>query len=368
MFFLDMKQINIEKINNGTLDDAVLRDFVFSLTEDMKEKIFQRFYREKMNSENKKFAEYLLVELVRTLLRMPPVTFYYVLKHEDDLRELLGLEKLKTIGNYEDFDRKRKYLKMHLNRIMKRNLKTEAGNFFVLNLTIGEADVNKLRKGEAVKKGLIDPEFLHSMTKGTVVGFQVAYLINLSKLSFEKLKIYSKHAEKKRIWEEMVKDELGTKQGNIKSVLADAGFFAYINYLDSARLRIIPVIKARSNCEEKLMEKLENCDSNLVWFGKKYRNQLEELLEEFEEILQKTMKWVKNYDDFKDLRGKIEHIFKAAKMIFGMDEMHVYYRKHCFWKAFIILYMSSLLCQFIDLHGINKNRAIPLLAQNRHFS
>ncbi|KXA96203.1 hypothetical protein AKJ37_05800 [candidate division MSBL1 archaeon SCGC-AAA259I09] len=92
------------------------------------------------------------------------------------------------------------------------------------------------------------------------------------------------------------------------------------------------------------------------------------MLGEFEEILQKTIKWVENYDDFKDLRGKIEHIFKAAKMIFGMNEMHVYYRKHCFWKAFIILYMSSLLCQFIELNEININRAIPLLAQNRHFS
>ncbi|KXA92939.1 hypothetical protein AKJ66_03130 [candidate division MSBL1 archaeon SCGC-AAA259E22] len=363
-----MKQQNIEKINNGVFDDAVLRDFVFSFAKVMKEKIFQRFYREERGSEEKRFAEYLLVELVRTLLCMPPVTFYYYLRHDKGLRELLKLEELKTIGNYEDFDRKRKYLKMHLDRIMKRNLKTDGGNLFVLDLTIGESDVNKLRKGKAVKEGLIDLEFLHSMTKGTVVGFQAAYLINLSKLSFEKLKIYSKHAEKKRIWREMVNDELGTKQGKIKSVIADAGFFAYVNYLDTARLRVIPVIKSRSDCKEKLMKKLENCPSNLVWFGKKYRTQLEELLDEFREILQKTMKWVENYDDFKDLRGKIEHIFKAAKMIFGMDNMHVYFRKHCFWKAFIILYMSSLLLQFLNLNGINKNRAIPLLAQNRHFS
>ncbi|KXA95640.1 hypothetical protein AKJ37_06755, partial [candidate division MSBL1 archaeon SCGC-AAA259I09] len=147
-----MKQENIEKINNGVLDDDVLRDFVFSFTKVMKENIFQRFYREKRGSEEKRFAEYLLVELVRTLLCMPPVTFYYYLRHDKDLRELLKLEGLKTIGNYEDFDRKRKYLKMHLDRIMKRNLKTEAGNLFVLDLTIGEADVNKLRKGKAVKE------------------------------------------------------------------------------------------------------------------------------------------------------------------------------------------------------------------------
>ncbi|KXA97112.1 hypothetical protein AKJ38_01900, partial [candidate division MSBL1 archaeon SCGC-AAA259I14] len=198
-----MKQQNIEKINNGVFDDAVLRDFVFSFAKVMKEKIFQRFYREERGSEEKRFAEYLLVELVRTLLCMPPVTFYYYLRHDKGLRELLKLEELKTIGNYEDFDRKRKYLKMHLDRIMKRNLKTDGGNLFVLDLTIGESDVNKLRKGKAVKEGLIDLEFLHSMTKGTVVGFQAAYLINLSKLSFEKLKIYSKHAEKKRIWREM---------------------------------------------------------------------------------------------------------------------------------------------------------------------
>ncbi|KXB07491.1 hypothetical protein AKJ52_00065 [candidate division MSBL1 archaeon SCGC-AAA382C18] len=151
-------------------------------------------------------------------------------------------------------------------------------------------------------------------------------------------------------------------------MIADAGFFAYVNYLDTARLRVIPVIKSRSDCKEKLIEKLENCPSYLVWFGKRYRTQLEELLDEFREILQKTMKWVENYDDFKDLRGQIEHIFKATKMIFGMDKMHVYYRKHCFWKAFIILYISSLLLQFLNLNGVNKNRAIPLLAQNRHSS
>ncbi|KXA98012.1 hypothetical protein AKJ39_02625 [candidate division MSBL1 archaeon SCGC-AAA259J03] len=48
---------------------------------------------------------------------------------------------------------------------------------------------------------------------------------------------------------------------------------------------------------------------------------MEELLDEFREILQKTMKWVENYDDFKDMGGQIEHIFKAAKMIFGMDNV-----------------------------------------------
>ncbi|KXA96605.1 hypothetical protein AKJ39_04390, partial [candidate division MSBL1 archaeon SCGC-AAA259J03] len=69
-----------------------------------------------------------------------------------------------------------------------------------LDLTVAESEVNKLKKGKDLKEGILDAEFIHSTTKGTVTGFQVAYSIKLSKLSFEKLKIYSKHAAKKRIW------------------------------------------------------------------------------------------------------------------------------------------------------------------------
>ncbi|KXA89637.1 hypothetical protein AKJ62_02665 [candidate division MSBL1 archaeon SCGC-AAA259D14] len=362
-FSFGMKSENVEKLNEGEFDEDILFDFTLSFAEEVREKIIQRFYRNEAGKEEKRFAEFVLVELVRALLRMPPATFYLFLRNDRELRNVLDL---KTIGNYDDFDKKRKYLKMHLDRILKRNLDTENGDIYILDLTVAESDVNKFRKGKDLKEGILDAEFIHSTTKGTVTGFQVAYLINLSKLSFEKLKIYSKHAAKKRIWKEMVIDKLGTKQEKIKTVIGDAGFFAYRNYLDSCRSRLIPVIKTRSDLEEKTLEKIEKCASNLTWFGKRYQSQLKDLLGEFEEILETTIDRVKECDGYAGLRSEIEHIFKTAKMIFGMNDMHVYNRKHCHWKAFLTLYMSSLLLQFLKINKINKNRAIPLLAQKRH--
>ncbi|KXB02299.1 hypothetical protein AKJ45_03610 [candidate division MSBL1 archaeon SCGC-AAA261F19] len=67
-----------------------------------------------------------------------------------------------------------------------------------------EMDVNKLRSGKKVKKGLLGSEFLHSSSKGTVVGVQIAVLVNITKFSLEKIEIYSKGVAKKRIWKEIV--------------------------------------------------------------------------------------------------------------------------------------------------------------------
>ncbi|KXB05822.1 hypothetical protein AKJ51_04730, partial [candidate division MSBL1 archaeon SCGC-AAA382A20] len=226
-FLFDMKSESVGKLNEGVFDEDVLFDFALSFAEEVREGVIQRFYREKAGKEEKRFAEFVLVELVRAVLSMPPATFYLFLRNNLELRNVLGLKHLKTIGDYDDFDKKRKYLKMHLDRIMKRNLETESGDIYILDSTVGESDVNKLRKGKYLKNDILDPEFIYSTTKGTVTGFQVSYLINLSKLSFEKLKIYSKNAAKKKIWKEMVIDELGTKQGKIKTVIGDGGFFAY---------------------------------------------------------------------------------------------------------------------------------------------
>ena len=69
-------------------------------------------------------------------------------------------------------------------------------------------------------------EFVHDPLKGTEVGYIVATLINLSNLSIVKIKDFPKKTDKLEIWEEMVIESLGSMSGNIKVVIADAGFSA----------------------------------------------------------------------------------------------------------------------------------------------
>lgn len=363
---ITMKEEHVNQINVGEFTPDVLRDIVLEFTEKVKRKIFQRFYRDKASTGQKKFTEYLLIETTRTLLGDSPVSFYYRTKYDKELRQTLGLKHLKTVESYNDFDRKRKYSKTKLNNLIKKNLDIEGENIYALDSVVIEVDINEFKNSEIIKNGEVDAEFIHSTTKGTVTGFEVYYLINLSNTSFEKVAVYSKKSKKKDIWDEMVVQELGTKQGEIKTVIADAGLFAYDNYLESMRNRLVPVINPRSDLEERTVEKIQNCDSNLVWFGDKYQHQLSELLEEFQEIIELTSEGVQNYDDFMGFRSKIELVFKMAKRVFGMDDMHVYYRGNCYWKSFLLLYLSSLLCQYLEMNDVNLNRAIPLLEQNRY--
>ncbi|KXA94684.1 hypothetical protein AKJ37_07390 [candidate division MSBL1 archaeon SCGC-AAA259I09] len=294
-----MKTELVEKVNDGELNPAVELGLAISFAEDLKGDISQRFHRNETDKMDKSFTEFVLIEAVRMLLGIPPVTFYDYLRHNEELRNVMDLKCLKDLGSYMDFKRKRKKLDVRFKDVSIRNFDGKSDEVYALDNFKIKVDLNKYRSGKKIKQEKFDAEFQHSTTKGTIVGFQASLLINLSNFSLQKLDINSIETAKKDIWKEMVLKNLGTKQGNKKTVLADAGFFAYINYLDSARLRVVPVIKARSGCKEKLMEKLENCDLNLVWFGKKYRPQLEDLLEEFEEILQKSMERVGKYDDFK---------------------------------------------------------------------
>ncbi|MBU7026408.1 MAG: hypothetical protein HXS48_05655 [Theionarchaea archaeon] len=66
----------------------------------------------------------------------------------------------------------------------------------------------------------------------------------------------------------------------------------------------------------------------------------------------------------KKLQAKIEMLFKVAKRIFGMKDLHVYNKGVVFWKAYIYLYLSSLLLQYLEVNGINEHRVIEFLRQN----
>jgi len=121
---------------------------------------------------------------------------------------------------------------------------------------------------------------MRNSVRGVEVGFIVCTLINLTNFSVD-VRIYPKNKAKKEIWEEMVISNLGTENGKIKVVIADAGFFAYDNVLLPLNYRIIPVIKVRSNIDvEKLKRRIESCPANLFWFDNRLTI-LSSLLEDF---------------------------------------------------------------------------------------
>ena len=354
----------VKMINSGIFKPDILVFLSLDFLKMFREQIVQKFYREKAGNEEKRFSEYLLVETVRALFRLSPVTFYVFLRNFYELRAILNLNYLKTYEQWRDYDRKRKYFKRDIKKIMKRNITKKVDEMYIIDTTVLEVDLSRIRKGKKIKDGVYDAEFVYSSTKGGTVGFILCVLINLSNLSIVKAKIYSKNASKKEIWKEMVIDTLGSRTGKIKTVLADAGFFAYQNYLDSPHHMIIPVIKPRKDLVDKTVKKIEELPASLIWWDQKYSGMLEDLQQQFHEIIEQTVSSIQRYDNIKKIRAKIEIIFKVAKHIFGMKDFHVYYTDVAFWKAYTYLYISSLFLQYLSINGINKHLTIELLRQN----
>ncbi|KXA96297.1 hypothetical protein AKJ37_05570, partial [candidate division MSBL1 archaeon SCGC-AAA259I09] len=130
-----------------------------------------------------------MIEAVRMLLEIPPVTFYNFLRGNKKLRSAMDLKHLKSLGSYMDFKRKRKKLDVRFKDVSIRNFDGKSDEYYALDNFKIEVDLNKYRSGKKIKQETFDAEFQHSTTKGTIVGFQASLLINLSNFSLQKLEI-----------------------------------------------------------------------------------------------------------------------------------------------------------------------------------
>lgn len=353
----------VDMFNSKEFTPEILDLIIQNFLENFKEKIVQKFQREKAGILDKMFSEYILIEVVRALYQMCPVTFYSTMPNKSELWSIFDLRYLKTYKKYKNFDRKRKSLKKNSQKIIKRNFKKNVGRIYILDTTIGEVDLSKIRKGKNVKDGRYDAVFLHSSTKGSTVGFTVCVLIDWSNLSPVKVEFFPKNASKKEIWKKMVIDTVGTKTGKIRIVLADAGFFAYQNYETSPYYRIVPVIKSRKKLIDRVIRKVESLPVSLIWWCKRKLKDAKILTKEFFDIIKMTISLIRNYDKLKKIRAQIELLFKTAKKIFGMKSLHVYFNDAAYWRIYIHLYLASLFLQYLDIQGLNINRAIELFQQ-----
>lgn len=358
------KDEEIKIFNEGKLEPEFLFEIIIVFLTEIRERVLQRFLKEKATKDDRRFVEYLLVEVARGLYGgIEPWVFYHIYHNNRRLKDTLRLKHLVRYDIYRDYKRKRKRLGSRIDRIVKRNLKLKEGEIYVLDTTPIEVDLNRLRRGKKIKEGFYDAEFLHDTSQGTVVGYIACALINFTNLEVEAIEFYPKKTAKKRMWKEMVLERLGTTAGKVKVVIADAGFFAYDNILLSPGLRLIPVVKIRSNIDEAKIERmLENLPPNLVWYDKRYSKMFSTLLEDFSEIIRMTIQGLYSYEVFAELRSEIEGVFKVAKLIFGLERIHVYYRDQARPKVYFALYISSLFCQFCKDKNLSIQRITEVLS------
>ena len=235
-----------------------------------------------------------------------------------------------------------------------------------LDTTVATVDLNRLRQGKKIKDGVFDASFCYDSVRGVEVGYLVCTLINLTNFSVVDVQIYPISKAKKEIWEEIVISNLGTESGKIKVVIADASFFAYDNILLPLNYRIIPVIKVKKNIDrEELKKMVERTLPNVRWFDSRYNKILSCLLEDFEYIIKKTIEGIERYEEFAEIRSRIELFFKVAKAMFGLRDLHVYYRKYAITEIRMIFYATQLFCQFCLKNGISIERFVERVRRRR---
>jgi len=353
-----------EKINRGEMTEDEFRIVALEFAKVVVEKARGMFKTKEKYDDY--IIEYYIVETMRFFFGYPPILFYSNLRVDRELREILKLKVLKSFANYEEFRKKLHKLKVKINSIIKRNVAEKVDEIYGLDTTIATVDLNRLRQGKKVKDGLFDAEFCFDSVRGVEVGYIVCTLLNLTNFSVVDVQIYPRNKSKKEIWDEMVISNLGTESGKIKVVIADASFFAYDNILLPLNYRIIPVIKVKKNIDrEELKKMVEGILPNVRWFDSRYNRILSTLLEDFEYIIKKTVEGIDRYEEFAEIRSRIELFFKVAKAMFGLRDLHVYYRKYAITEIRMIFYATQLFCQFCLKNGINIERFVERVRRRR---
>ncbi len=153
---------------------------------------------------------------------------------------------------------------------------------------------------------------------------------------------------------------IGTKTCLIKTVIADSGFFCYDIFRVSKEYRIIPVIKTRKNINlDKFCKIAGTMQIKLEFFENKSTKLAQVLIEDIRMIVAKTVENSLNYDKgFAKIRSGIETLFKVAKRVFKLNNVHVYYTDKMHYKIYFIQYISSILIQLCKEKNVSINRLI----------
>ena len=115
---------------------------------------------------------------------------------------------------------------------------------------------------------------------------------------------------------------------------------------------------------EELKKMVGRTLPNVRWFDSRLTI-LSALLEDFEYIIKKTVEGIERYEEFAEVRSRIELFFKVAKAMFGLKDLHVYYRKYAITEIRMIFYATQLFCQFCLKNGINIESFVERVRRRR---
>ena len=216
----------------------------------------------------------------------------------------------------------------YINSILNMFNKSRRGSFeeFLVDATPSECDFN-IDKKYITKEHLdeLKLKWAYSSTKGSYIGFKVSVVLNKRTMSPVAVLIHAGSPHDSKIFHEILKE---LRRRNIikpKDILYyDKGYFSYKNYLIAVNIfKIVPVIFPQSKFS---IDKLKAMISYpLESFNQ--TDKAEELKSEIKAIGKILINKLKNWKEYKPIRGIIRRFFQSRKRCIRIRQIpFIYYR------------------------------------------
>lgn len=162
----------------------------------------------------------------------------------------------------------------------------------------------------------------------------------------------------------MIISNLGTLNGRVKAVIADAGFNRYKIYKMSMSYMVVPIVKPKKNLR-RLERIIKPMPVNFDCLDSRYSNVFDDLIKDLNEIIKTTLLSIDDYNHFAEMRAEIELLFKSSKTLFGLKDLHIYYRDLAIPRVIMCLYAASLFMQFCMENQLKADIIIEHLRRRR---
>ena len=271
------------------------------------------------------------------------------LNRSSKLRKFCGFsDEIPTVSQiYEYFTRysSTQYCNI-VNSMLNKYNKRGRGEIkrFIADATPCACDFNKDKRfitKEHLKK--LKLKWGYSTTKGHFIGFKVTVVLDEKRLTPVSILIHSGAPSDTKIFDDVLKElkrRRIIKDGDI--IFLDRGYYSYKNYqIGINKYHIVPVIFPKSSFKiEKLLGQISY---PLDVFKKNKDTKRSKNI--IKSLTRKLCHMLKNWKDFKPIRGQIEDFFKVAKNTFGLGQFHSYTPKSMSRNIYLCLLLTTLVIQ-----------------------
>ena len=215
---------------------------------------------------------------------------------------------------------------------------------YITDATPVECDINILRKyitPEHLKK--LRLKFGYSNSNGYFIGYKVTVVLEKTTKTPVSILIHPGAPNDSKIFDEVLKELKRRRLIKPKDLIYfDRGYFSYENYkIGINKYKIIPAIFPKEIFNiNKFQDQMSY--SLMIYKNKKEISENKKLTEHLQKLL---LIKLKNWKDYKPIRGIIEDFFKAAKGAFRLGKFHSFTDKSMYKNIYLCLLLTAIVVQ-----------------------